>query len=95
MNFDIFYVYIRNHFLSFLKTENITGRPVISFEDRHTSHLTQQVSQLYDDHGIIRVIISNITHIMQPADGTSFKALKPGPITAVRNWKFEIIFRGG
>ncbi|KAG5871993.1 hypothetical protein JTB14_020461 [Gonioctena quinquepunctata] len=58
--------------------------------DGHKSHLTQQVSQLCDDHGIVLMsLFPNSTHIMQPADVAVFKALKSGWTTAVRGWKFE------
>lgn len=89
MTSQVFYEYISNHFLSYLKSNNIQ-RPVILFVDGHRSHLTKHVSQLCDDNGIILIsLFPNTTHIMQPADVSVFRPLKAGWSTEVRNWKFE------
>ncbi|KAJ8931939.1 hypothetical protein NQ314_015101 [Rhamnusium bicolor] len=89
MNSEVFFEYVSNHFIHFLKSENIT-RPVILFVDGHRSHLTQEVSKLCDENGVILIsLFPNTTHIMQPADVSVFKPLKAGWKSSVRNWKFE------
>ncbi|XP_050498219.1 uncharacterized protein LOC126879210 [Diabrotica virgifera virgifera] len=89
MTSQVFYEYISNHFLPYLKSNNIQ-RPVILFVDGHRSHSTKHVSQLCDDNGIILVsLFPNTTHIMQPADVSVFKPLKAGWSAEVRNWKFQ------
>lgn len=71
----------KNHFIPHLKKRHFFFR-------WYKSHLTQQVSQLCDDHGI--VLISHCKHIMQPSDVAVFKALKSWWTTVFRDWKFEI-----
>ncbi|KAJ8926264.1 hypothetical protein NQ314_021385 [Rhamnusium bicolor] len=89
MNSEVFYEYIGNHLIPYLKSENII-RPVILFVDGHGSHLTQQVSQLCDNHGIVLVsLFPNTTHIMQPADVAVLTPQKSGWVSAVRDWKFQ------
>lgn len=89
MNSEVFFEYIANHFLPYLKSSNII-KPIVLFVDGHRSHLTQQTSKLCDDNGIILIsLFPNTTHITQPADVSVFKPLKAGWKTAVRNWKFE------
>lgn len=89
MNSEVFYEFISNHFLPYLKNEKIV-RPVIFFVDGLKSHLTKYVSELCDQNGIILIsLFPNATHILQPADVSVFKPLKSGWTSAVRNWKFE------
>ncbi|XP_050502477.1 uncharacterized protein LOC126881871 [Diabrotica virgifera virgifera] len=89
MNSEVFYEYIGNHFLPYLKEKNIP-QPVLFFVDGHRSHLTKQVSELCEASGIILVaLFPNATHILQPADVSIFKPLKTGWQTIVRTWKFE------
>jgi hypothetical protein len=89
INSEVFFEYISNHFLPYLKSTQVT-RPVIVFVDGHRSHLIQQVSKLCDDNGIVLVsLFSNTTHIMQPADVSIFKPLKTGWKSAMRDWKFH------
>lgn len=52
MTAEVFYEYISNHFLPYLKDQNIE-KPVILFVDGHRSHLTKEVSQLCDENGVI------------------------------------------
>lgn len=89
INSEVFFEYIANHFLPYVKSNNIT-RPVALFVDGHRSHLTQQVSKFCDENGVILIaLFPNTTHIMQPADVSVFKPLKAGWTSAVRDWKFE------
>ncbi|KAJ8943920.1 hypothetical protein NQ314_009584 [Rhamnusium bicolor] len=89
MNSDVFYEYIGNHFVPYLKSENVK-RPIIYFVDGLKAHLTMEVSQLCEDHGIILIsLFPNTTHITQPADVAVFKPLKSGWTSSVRTWKFE------
>lgn len=89
MNSEVFYEYIGNHFLPYLR-ENDISRPVLLFVDGHRSHLTKHVSQLCSDNGIILIsLFPNATHILQPADVAIFKPLKTGWTSAVRKWKFD------
>jgi hypothetical protein len=89
INSEVFYEYIANHFIPFLKSSNII-RPVVLFVDGHRSHMTQQSSQLCDGNGVILIsLFPNTTHIMQPADLAIFKPLKSGWKSAVKAWKFQ------
>lgn len=89
INSEVFFEFISNHFLPYLKSCNII-RPVVLFVDGHRSHLTQQVSRLCDENGIILIsLFPNATHILQPADVSVFKPLKAGWTAAVRDWKYK------
>lgn len=89
MTAEVFYEYISNHFLPYLKNQNIE-KPVILFVDGHRSHLTKEVSKLCDENGVILIsLYPNTTHIMQPAVVSVFRPLKAGWASEVRNWKFQ------
>lgn len=46
MNSEVFYEYIANHLITYLKEKAIT-LPIILFVDGHRSHLTKEVSELF------------------------------------------------
>ncbi|KAJ4443802.1 hypothetical protein ANN_05582 [Periplaneta americana] len=89
MNSEVFFEYISNHFMQFLKNENIP-RPVVMFVDGHRSHLTPHVSDFCSSNDIVLVALHpNSTHLLQPADVSVFKPLKDGWKDVVRQWKFD------
>jgi hypothetical protein len=80
MRQDVFFEYIANVFISWLKDNNVQ-RQVILFLDGHRSHLSMAMSQLCEDSGIILYcLLTNATHILQPADIAVFRPLK-------QNWR--------
>lgn len=87
MRCETFYEYIANGVDKWL-TDNEVPRPVILFVDGHKSHLSYQLSQFCDEHGIILYSLPpNTTHIMQPADVSVFKPLKSEWKKTVRHWQ--------
>lgn len=72
----LFFEYMANFFIHWLKQENITP-PVVFFLDGHSSHLSYHLSELWSKKGIVLVALYlNGTHIMQPMDVTYLSQLK-------------------
>ena len=89
MKYANFYEYIGNGFIP-RQNEHIIPKPVISFTDRHSSHLTVQVSTLCENSEIMmNVLPPNTTHTLQHADGWPFKALKQFCRDEVRKYQRE------
>ena len=73
---NVFYEYIANKFLPWVKREKIE-LPVILFVDGHASHLSQPLSEFCNQNQIVLVVLlPNTTHFLQPMDVSMFSALK-------------------
>nr|CAI5853559.1 unnamed protein product [Callosobruchus analis] len=87
MRGDVFFEYIANDFNEWV-TQNDLKRPILLFIDGHKSHMTMNLSEFCDTHGIILYCLPpNTTHILQPADVSVFKPLKTEWKKTVREWQ--------
>ncbi|KAL7292906.1 hypothetical protein TKK_0013574 [Trichogramma kaykai] len=76
MTAELFYEYIANIFLPWLKEKKIE-LPVIMYLDRHVSHLTEPLSKFCNANLIYLIgLPPNTTHFMQPMDVSMFGPLK-------------------
>ncbi|XP_063217115.1 uncharacterized protein LOC134527954 [Bacillus rossius redtenbacheri] len=85
----LYYEYIANIFLPWLKKRNVQF-PVLLLVDGHKSHTTYKVAQFCADNGIIQfALYPNATHVLQPADVAIFRPLKAGWRNVVYSWKHK------
>lgn len=86
---EVFYEYIGNHFLTYLRSHNIQ-KPVLLFVDGLRIHFTKEVSELCDLNGVIMMSVHpNATHILQPTDVSIFKPLNLDWYSIARKWKLD------
>lgn len=77
MDGESFYEYFGNVFIPWIRKKFPNGEQVIVFFDGHSSHLTLELSDLFDENNIIAVCLyPSTTQILQPLDVAFFKALK-------------------
>lgn len=76
MTSEVFYEFIANEFIQFLRSSNIEF-PVIIFLDGHKSHLSIPLSSFCRENNIIIVCLPpNTTHILQVLDVVHFRPMK-------------------
>lgn len=89
MNSEVFYGYIANAFIPFIKRTN-TKLPVVLFVDGYKSHITLQVSELCSENNIVLIAFyPNCTHFLQPADVSVFSPMKKNWKQIARQWQYE------
>lgn len=76
MTAEVFYAYLENVFHPFLIANDIK-LPVALFVDGFSGHMSLDISNFCEEHGIILYnLYPNATHIQQPMDIGCFKPLK-------------------
>jgi hypothetical protein len=89
MTGEVFFEYIANVFLPWLKQKNATF-PVVLYVDGHYSHLTLSLSEHCRKNQIILIaLFLNSTHLIQPLDVAVFRPLKHAWKKAVHNWRIN------
>lgn len=89
MNGEIFFEYIANVFLPYLR-QNQAEFPVVLFLDGHVSYLSLALSEFCKEYQIILIALyPNATHLLQPLDVGVFRPLKVEWKKAVHSWKIE------
>nr|XP_022903903.1 uncharacterized protein LOC111416181 [Onthophagus taurus] len=86
MTAETFYYYVKNVFHRFLVKNNIQF-PVLLFLDGHKSHLTYELSLLYNELNIeVIALYPNANRILQPCDVAVFRPIKMRWKRAVREF---------
>lgn len=86
MTAQVFFGYVANNLLPFLKENNITF-PVLYLVDGHRSHISFEVATFCMNNGIILYsLLPNATHILQPADVSVFRPIKVSWKKTVSDW---------
>ena len=86
MTSQVFYGYVANNLLPFLKAHNTTF-PVLFLVDGHKSHISYEVAMFCKENDIILYsLLPNATHILQPADVSVFKPIKSAWKKIVSDW---------
>lgn len=89
MNSEVFYGYLANAFIPYIK-ENDIKLPVVLFVDGYKSHITLEVSELCSQNNIILIALHpNSTQFLQPADVAIFGPLKKNWKETARQWEYE------
>ncbi len=89
INSECFFEYIANVFVPYLNGRSIS-RPVVVFLDGHKSHLSQEVSELCRENGIVLVaLFPNATHILQPLDVAVFGPMKKKWNGITKKWLLD------
>lgn len=89
MTQQLFYEFICNIFLPWVKKENIP-LPVIFFMDGHTSHVSLPLSKFCSKNGIeLIALYPNATHLLQPMDVAVFHTMKTVWRQKVQEWRME------
>jgi hypothetical protein len=87
MTSPVFYGYVANNLIPFLKNNNITF-PVLFLIDGHKSHISFEVAMLCKENDIIFYsLLPNATHILQPADVSVFRPIKCHWKQIVSDWQ--------
>lgn len=86
MTSQVFYGYVTNSLLPYLKDKNTTF-PVLYIVDGHRSHISFEVASFCIANGIILYsLLPNATHILQPADVSVFRPIKVSWKKLVSDW---------
>lgn len=86
---EIFFEYICNIFLPWVKKENIS-LPVIFFMDGHSSHVSLPLSKFCHKNGIeLIALYPNATHVLQPMDVAVFHTMKTVWRQQLQNFRMQ------
>ncbi|XP_071952888.1 uncharacterized protein [Antedon mediterranea] len=86
INSEIFFEYLSNHFLPYVKSLHVYF-PIVLFVDGHSAHLNIDTAEFCVKEKIILYCLpSHSSHLMQPLDVAVYKSLKTSWNKAVRKW---------
>ncbi|XP_071942933.1 uncharacterized protein [Antedon mediterranea] len=89
VNSEIFFEYISNHFLPYVKSLNVSF-PIVLFVDGHASHINIETAELCVREKIVLYCLpSHSSHLIQPLDVAVYKTVKASWGKAVRGWMID------